>query len=604
MRGSSSLFVHSPLSYFSFHSNILNKKDIVSIKALYLNIALPQASLIYNLYSNVLMCKFNANSLCWQDFQQLLLLFPSNSHCLESVIFESDTIHCYFSHSQTPSSFFCPYCHHLTSHTRGSYFRHIQTFALHGKACLLHIPVYRCRCTNAECSHKYFSEPLSPFVKKFSRMTACLEEHLIQYVLEVSSVKASYLLSCSGISVSASTLTRHLMQYPFPPVTASDQIGIDDFAYKKGSVYASVIVDQRIARPIDFLDSRDSDEVRQWLEANPQVTLVTRDGGRCFSCGISAVRRAITQVTDRFHLFQTLSENLKAQFAKDFSEHVSLYMKSASSTSEQWPEEEVYSILRKRIESLGGKKQGKLQLWFEIRNCKRNNLSCGQISDTLGISSIKVKNYLKRKQTDFCSKQQIRLYSKCRTIARYFSQNPQGNAQSALKYLPQSVYRNVRYKEMDYLYQGLQGYAKKDGEDNKKEIRKKYTVNTLIKTLYATKRTEDKIISKFIEEYNQMDMYLVWYLVAQFRQTIMNEQNAYTLNQWVRMAESSGIDFIEKFAANIRTEFKAVWQAKHSNLSNGILEGTVNKIKTIKRQMYGRAKLKLLMIKTIYAHTG
>ena len=154
------------------------------------------------------------------------------------------------------------------------------------------------------------------------------------------------------------------------------------------------------------------------------------------------------------------------------------------------------------------------------------------------------------------------------------------------------------------MYQGLQGYAKKDGEDNKKEIRKKYTVNTLIKTLYATKRTEDKIISKFIEEYNQMDMYLVWYLVAQFRQTIMNEQNAYTLNQWVRMAESSGIDFIEKFAANIRTEFKAVWQAKHSNLSNGILEGTVNKIKTIKRQMYGRAKLKLLMIKTIYAHTG
>ena len=70
------------------------------------------------------------------------------------------------------------------------------------------------------------------------------------------------------------------------------------------------------------------------------------------------------------------------------------------------------------------------------------------------------------------------------------------------------------------------------------------------------------------------------------------------------LAESSGIDFIEKFAANIRTEFKAVWQAKHSNLSNGILEGTVNKIKTIKRQMYGRAKLKLLMIKTIYAHTG
>lgn len=394
------------------------------------------------------------------------------------------------------------------------------------------------------------------------------------------------------------------MQYPFPSITASDQIGIDDFAYKKGSVYASVIVDQRTARPIDFLNSRDSDEVRQWLEANPQVTLVTRDGGRCFSCAISSVRRPITQVTDRFHLFQTLSENLKAQFAKDFSEYVLLYMKSTSSTSERWPEEDIYNILRKRIESLGGKKQRKLRLWFEIRTLKRSNLSCGQIADILGISIVKVKNYLKRRQTDFCSKQQIRLYSKCRAIARYFSQNPQGNAQSALKCLPQSVYRNVRYKEMDYLYQGLEGYAKKDGEDNTKETRKKYTVNALIKTLYDTRQTEDKIISGFIDGYYKMDMYLVWYLVAQFRQTIMNKQNAYSLDQWVRMAESAGIDFMEKFATNIRTEFKAVWQARHSNLSNGILEGTVNKIKTIKRQMYGRAKLKLLMIKTIYAHTG
>lgn len=87
----------------------------------------------------------------------------------------------------------------------------------------------------------------------------------------MSSVKASGLLEKQGIDVSLSASVRQLLKYPLPLNDSLEEVGIDDFANKKGHDYFSVIADQQKRRPVDLLYNRESSKVSEWFSNHSTI---------------------------------------------------------------------------------------------------------------------------------------------------------------------------------------------------------------------------------------------------------------------------------------------------------------------------------------------
>jgi transposase len=80
-------------------------------------------------------------------------------------------------------------------------------------------------------------------------------------------------------------------------------------------------------------------------------------------------------------------------------------------------------------------------------------------------------------------------------------------------------------------------------------------------------------------------------------------RQANQLDEWMKEAADSDIEALKNFAKGLKQDYDAVKAALTYEWSNGQVEGHVNRLKTIKRQMYGRAGFSLLK-KRILLHTG
>jgi hypothetical protein len=81
---------------------------------------------------------------------------------------------------------------------------------------------------------------------------------------------------------------------------------------------------------------------------------------------------------------------------------------------------------------------------------------------------------------------------------------------------------------------------------------------------------------------------------------MVKEKRAATLAGWLDEAESSGVPEFEGFAAGLRRDHGPVLAALSCGWSNGQTEGQINRLKTIKRQMYGRANFDLLRARVLH----
>ncbi len=109
------------------------------------------------------------------------------------------------------------------------------------------------------------------------------------------------------LPVSRDTLLRVLRRRAQAPSGPVRIIGIDDFAWKRGQRYGTVVCDLERRRIIDLLPDREPGTVAAWLATHPEIAVVSR--GRGAGYGRAALRGApqATQVADRWHLMENAS---------------------------------------------------------------------------------------------------------------------------------------------------------------------------------------------------------------------------------------------------------------------------------------------------------
>ena len=176
-------------------------------------------------------------------------------------------------------------------------------------------------CDNQDCRRKTFAEQPGDEVFRYRRRTRRCEMVVAQHGLKSSSESARKLLSAIGVRVSGDTVLRDIHRMSVPSHQEVHEIGVDDWALRKGVTYGSIIVSLDTGEVIDLLGDRDVESFRGWLDSHARVRVVSRDRSTDYSAAIAATGRDITEVADRFHLNMNMSDCVKKVISSHYEEY-------------------------------------------------------------------------------------------------------------------------------------------------------------------------------------------------------------------------------------------------------------------------------------------
>jgi len=134
------------------------------------------------------------------------------------------------------------------------------------------------------------------------------------FSIELTGKLGSQLSKQIFLGVSISTITRIAHKQPLPVIEQPRVLGVDDWAFRKGVTYGTVLIDMETSRPIDLLSSRESGDLKKWLAKYPDAEIVTRDRSGSYSSAINEICPDAIQIADRFHLLMNLSDALDIYF--------------------------------------------------------------------------------------------------------------------------------------------------------------------------------------------------------------------------------------------------------------------------------------------------
>jgi len=444
-----------------------------------------------------------------------------------------------------------------------------------------------------------------------------------------------------------------------PPLDKSKivVVCIDDFALKKRQRYGTMMVDLETRKLVDMIESREQDDVCAWLKTYPNIQMVSRDGSRTYANAITDAHPNAVQISDRFHLVKNLTDYAKLALQKIFqgrvaipitdetarcrmimlygnvAEQVALVKELRKNGHNKTEISQITGATERTVRKLLGTKeadipapkhtargllhidaanklQGRANM---VRSLKSEGLNMTQISRKTGFTYNTIRNYLSDDFTPINAhygkqregklapfrKEVLQLKSeglKYRQIHDIIKAKGYTGTQDAIRGFiskERRIYRNLTTNEENKAAESESANIKfghQEFIDKKWLIRLLYT--PISKITGITPKQLEYVLSVYPVYKNILE------LTNEFR-AILKSKNPESLFAWMDKTATLSIPELNSFITGLKADIEAVKNAIIYEHSNGIAEGTINKIKVIKRIMYGRCRFALLKSKCL-----
>ncbi len=179
----------------------------------------------------------------------------------------------------------CPLCNAELDAVHSQYQRRLSDLPCAGQEVRLQLTVRKFFCQNPHCARKIFTERLPAFVEPWAQMTVRLKEALTALGLSTSGSLGARLSARLGITTSWMTILRRIMQLPQAPASAVTALGLDDFSFKRGRKFGTILVDLSAHQVIDLLPERAVESAAAWMQNHPDSVCEPRSRQRLCAGG-------------------------------------------------------------------------------------------------------------------------------------------------------------------------------------------------------------------------------------------------------------------------------------------------------------------------------
>jgi transposase len=233
--------------------------------------------------------------------------------CLVDVRLEDEEVTLVLRSSQTTAA--CPACAQSSTHVHGHYTRRLADLPCQKRPVRVCLEVRRFACRTRGCPRTTFAERFPTFTGAYARRTLRQAEFLTEIAFAQGGKAGAQLAKRLGMPTSRDTLLRLIRGTSLPKRQTPRVLGLDDFAWKKGDRYGTLLVDLEARCPVDLLPDREAASVARWLREHPGVKLISRDRAGMYAEGAKRGAPRAKQIADHYHLLVNLRDTLKDALA-------------------------------------------------------------------------------------------------------------------------------------------------------------------------------------------------------------------------------------------------------------------------------------------------
>lgn len=496
----------------------------------------------------------------------------------------------------------CPRCAAVSRRIHSRYTRTVQDLPWGQTAVVLRLQLRRFHCHVPMCAQKTFVETVPTVVARSARRTVRLVEalHAVGYAL--GGTAGARLGLKLGLAASPATLLRILQRTPPPQRETPRVLGVDEWAWRKGQRYGTLLVDLERRRPVELLPDASADSLAAWLQVHPKVEIISRDRAGAFADGARQGAPQAVQVADRWHLIR----NLAAALGKVLDRHAPLLATPAGTNQSIVSTIPVGApasgaALRVETAQAAGRRQPRLARYEQV---------CALHQQGLSLSAIAAQLQLDR-----------------RTVSRFapapaFPERKGRRPQPSLldQYLPYLLQRwNGGCYNGTQLWRAVQGQGFPGG----RSVVARW-VARLRRLAGMAPRARSGPATRVAKPPRWSARHLTWLVLrrpealtegeqrtlrqltesgpvlqtagplAQAFVAMVRARDPSAFDRWLAAAKASEVPELRSVAARFQRDHAAVEAALSLPWSTGPVEGHIHRLKLIKRQGYGRAGFELL----------
>jgi len=521
----------------------------------------------------------------------------------------------------TQTSAPCPLCATPARRIHSDYGRTLADLPWAQYRVSLQLRVRKWFCRNRACPRRIFTERLPTVAAPWARRTLRLVQRLIALGRALGGKAGVQFGYAWDVVLSRNTLLRLLRKRPTLSFPTPRVLGVDDFALRKRHTYGTILVDLERRQPVALLPDRTAETLAQWLREHPGVQVIARDRSSTYAEGARQGAAAATQVADRFHLLQNLAEALEPVFTTH-----DRALQAVNAAMRQQPVPLPDGTVAVAVpppptppaeEARAAQRAARRQARYdEAWTLHRQGWSTAAIAAQVGCSRRTIERSLQ--MPTWPGRQHRRHYGRsvlnpykalllerwnagCHTAIQLFQEIRLRGSPGSYRRVTASVSRIRQAQGIPPRRQGRRQRLPVVAEPVAQPLTPRRATWLVLRRAEQRTAAEAQQLAQLHAQSAEVAEAID---LAQDFTALVRQRQPERLDPWLTRATASTLGAFQRFASGLQEDYEAIKAGVTLPWSTSPVEGHINRLKMLKRQMFGRARLDLLSRRFLRAPRG